>query len=259
MKKNRLKELLKEGKPTLGTRVIIPWPRVVEAIGEVGLFDYIEYGAHSSNWTYEILENMSRAFDLYPNMSSLIKCIPEERTYLAPRAVDTGFQNIKFSSVRSAEEVRECIRLVKPETEGGEHGFDPRRIGMGRDSRNEWAKAMKEVGIWVVIERKSAMDEIDEILSIPDIDMVSMGNNDYGISIGKPSKSPEVKKAERELIEKAHKAGVGFRAHIYGWEEAKPYLDMGVKHFFMSQDLRMIIESCQRMGEDMRKVLESIN
>ncbi len=33
MKRNRLRELLNEGKPTLGTHMIIPWPGVVEVIG----------------------------------------------------------------------------------------------------------------------------------------------------------------------------------------------------------------------------------
>ena len=42
MKKNRLREMLNEGKPTIGTHVIIPWPGIVEVIGQTGAFDYIE-------------------------------------------------------------------------------------------------------------------------------------------------------------------------------------------------------------------------
>jgi len=43
MKGNRLRELLNEGKPTLGTHVISPWPGIVEVVGHSGTFDYIEY------------------------------------------------------------------------------------------------------------------------------------------------------------------------------------------------------------------------
>jgi len=44
MKNNRLRELLNEGKPTLGTHVISTWPGIVEVIGQTGAFDYIELG-----------------------------------------------------------------------------------------------------------------------------------------------------------------------------------------------------------------------
>ena len=85
---NVLRNLIKSGQPTLGTRTIIPWPRLWEAIGETGMFDYLEFGAHAMNWNYELLESFARTLDLFPEMSSHIKCIPEEREFLAPRAVD---------------------------------------------------------------------------------------------------------------------------------------------------------------------------
>lgn len=36
MKNNRLRQLLNEGKPTLGTHVLSPWPGTVEVIGQTG-------------------------------------------------------------------------------------------------------------------------------------------------------------------------------------------------------------------------------
>jgi 2-keto-3-deoxy-L-rhamnonate aldolase RhmA len=43
MRPNRLRQLLNEDKPTLGTHVMVSWPGVVEIIGHAGMFDYIEY------------------------------------------------------------------------------------------------------------------------------------------------------------------------------------------------------------------------
>jgi 4-hydroxy-2-oxoheptanedioate aldolase len=42
MKKNKLRELLKEGKPSIGTRLLGVWPGMVELVGNTGLFDYVE-------------------------------------------------------------------------------------------------------------------------------------------------------------------------------------------------------------------------
>ena len=40
MRENRLRTLLNEGKPTIGTRVQSSWPTVIEMVGRSGQFDY---------------------------------------------------------------------------------------------------------------------------------------------------------------------------------------------------------------------------
>ena len=48
MRHNRLRELLDDGKPSLGTRVMSPWPSVIEIVGHSGMFDYVEFVAEYS-------------------------------------------------------------------------------------------------------------------------------------------------------------------------------------------------------------------
>jgi len=43
MRKNKLREKLKDVKPTLGTRLLSVWPGMVEIVGHTGLFDYVEF------------------------------------------------------------------------------------------------------------------------------------------------------------------------------------------------------------------------
>jgi len=152
MKNNRLRELLNEGKPTVGTHVIIPWPRIVEVIGLSSAFDYIEYVGEYSTFTMEQLENFGRAIELFPNMSSMIKVEEQGRGLIATRAIDAGIQNVLFTDCRSAEDVRECIRFVRSETPeaGGIHGTGMRRGALG-SSPVEWVKAMNDVVIAIMI------------------------------------------------------------------------------------------------------------
>lgn len=123
MRKNRLRELLSEGKPTVGTHVITPWPGMVEVIGQSGAFDYIEYVGEYSPFDLELLDNFGRAVELFPDMSSMMKVEEQTRGFIATRAIDAGIQNVLFTDCRSADEVRECVRLVRPETPeaGGTH------------------------------------------------------------------------------------------------------------------------------------------
>jgi len=43
MRPNTLRQLLKDGKPTLGTRVHNTWPSLIEVLGHKAMFDYVEF------------------------------------------------------------------------------------------------------------------------------------------------------------------------------------------------------------------------
>jgi hypothetical protein len=43
MPRNRLRQLLREGKPTVGTHFYSTWTNLVEIIGNTQLFDYAEF------------------------------------------------------------------------------------------------------------------------------------------------------------------------------------------------------------------------
>ena len=260
MKRNTLRDLLNEGKPTMGTHVIIPWPRLVEIIGHSGAFDYIEYVGEYSTFTLEQLENFGRAIELFPNMSSMMKVEEQGRGHIATRSLDAGIQNVLFTDCRSAEDVRECIRLVRSETPeaGGIHGATSRRTSLGSNTV-EWVKAMNDVVITIMIEKKGAMDNLEEILSIKGVDMVQFGPSDYSISIGKPgqARSPEIQEIQRDMIELALKKGVAPRVETTSFTETKPYVEMGVRHFCIGTDLGVIYEWCQQQAEGIRKLLAS--
>ncbi len=264
MKRNRLRELLNEGKPTLGTHVITPWPGIVEVIGHSGAFDYIEYVGEYSPFSLEQLDNFGRAIELFPNLSSMMKVEEQTRGFIAMRAIDAGIQSVLFTDCRSAEDVRECIRLVRPETPeaGGIHGAGSRRnVGYVLEGGSAaWAKAMNDVVIAIMIEKKGAMENLEEILSVKGVDMVQFGPSDYSISVGKPgqARSPEIQKIERDMIELALKKGVAPRVETAGFEQAKPYIEMGVRHFCVGTDLRVIYGWCQQQAEGMRELLTSV-
>ena len=42
MRRNKLRELLHAGKSTLGTRVISPWPTVIDVLGQAQQCDYVD-------------------------------------------------------------------------------------------------------------------------------------------------------------------------------------------------------------------------
>lgn len=262
MKKNKLRELLSAGKPTIGTHMVTTSPQIVEVIGHSGVFDYVELCGEYASWGLADLENFARAVELFPHMSSMMKVDQEPRIFITTRSLGCGIQNILFADIHSAAEVKECIRAVRPETpeDGGVHGCSMRRnVGYLLECGSEaWAKAQRDVVIAVMIEKKGAMENLEEILSVKGADMVQFGPCDYSISIGKPGQWGEVEYLERDIIELALKKGVRPRAEADSLEQAKEYIDMGVRDLCIGYDLRIIYQWCQQNGEGIRELFASI-
>ena len=263
MKPNRLRQLLREGKPTIGTHILSPWPATVEIIGQSGAFDYIEYVGEYSPFSLEQLENFGRTIELFPDMSSMMKVEEQTRGFIAQRAIDAGFQSVLFTDIRSAQDVKECVRFVRPETPdaGGVHGAGMRRnVGYLYGGGQDWVKAMNEVVVAVMIEKKGAMENLEEILSVQGLDMVQFGPTDYSISVGKAGQGagPEVQKVQKDMIELALKKGVPPRVEIRGFEQAQPFIDMGVRHFCIGWDVRVLFDWCGQQGKGIRNLLASV-
>ena len=110
----------------------------------------------------------------------------------------------------------------------------------------------------IMIEKQSAVDELEEILSIDGVDMIQWGPSDFSMSIGKPGQrdAPEVKAAERYVFETAIRMGVPPRAEIGSPEQAQRYLDMGVQHFNLNTDLYILYNWWKTNGGALREIVE---
>jgi 2-keto-3-deoxy-L-rhamnonate aldolase RhmA len=259
MKPNRLRALLESGEPTIGTHIHSTWPSIAEIVGHTGMFDYIEFVAEYAPFDLYALENVCRAAELH-GLSTMIKIDQEPRRFLAQRAVGAGFQSVLFADSRSVEDARECARAVRPETpgDGGLHGVGTRRSTyMLYGGTPDYVQALNDVVVVLMIEKQGAIDHLEEILSVGGIDMIQWGPADYCMSIGRPGDwhEPDIKAIERRVIEASLKMGIAPRAEIASPEQAKYYLDLGVRHFCMATDIMILYHWLRENGEELRRVI----
>jgi 2-keto-3-deoxy-L-rhamnonate aldolase RhmA len=264
MKKNKLREILKAGRPSLGTRISAQWPMIAELVGNSGNFDYIEYVAEYSPFDQYDLENIPRACEL-TEMGSMIKVDLQNREYIAQKAIASGFQAILFTDHKTPEEVRHSISIVKADepSSGGRFGYPNRRfIGCQPYlSQLDHVKRVNEIVICFMIEKKETMDNIEEICSIPGVDMVQFGPSDYSMSMGKNASTikDDCKTAEHKMIDVALKHGVQPRCEIFGNpDEVKYYLDLGVKHICYGDEIKVYFAFLQKEGSYMRGIVDGI-
>jgi len=129
---------------------------------------------------------------------------------------------------------------------------------MGYGGNEEYVQALREVVVVLMIEKRSAVESLEEILAVGGIDMVQWGPADFSMSIGKPGqrRSPEVKAIERQVIETCLCAGVPPRAEIASPDEAGYYRDLGVRHFSLGNDLAILYNWLKQNGEMVRGLME---
>jgi 2-keto-3-deoxy-L-rhamnonate aldolase RhmA len=257
MAENRLRTLLRDGKPSFGTRLQSSWPTLTELVGRSHNFDYVEFLAEYAPYDLYALDNLARAIELYPNFTGLIKMERSAQAHLAVRAMAAGIQNLLFTDVRTAADAEECVRITKPEVPGspGTHGNDAGRAAIGGPL--ELIKRYENSVIVLMIEKKSAVENLESILRVKGVDMVQFGPSDYGISIGLAGQRehPAVVEAREHTIKTAIAMGVRPRAEIGSAKEAEYYLALGVKDFNLSTDTAILAAFYRDQGAKLREVV----
>jgi 2-keto-3-deoxy-L-rhamnonate aldolase RhmA len=262
MRPNLLRQKLNAGKATLGTRLHISWPAVVEAVGHTGMFDYVEFLAEYAPYDAFALENFCRAAELF-QLTPMIKLDHEARTQVI-QAVSAGFQSILFANCRSAADVAACVRLVRPETpkDEGEFGavmgrFTYMEYGGGPD----YVQALRDLVVVVMIEKVHAVEELDQILKVPGLDMIQWGSADYAMSSGLYANrhGSEVTAVGRRVIEACLKAGIQPRIELHTLDSIQEYLELGIRHFNLGVDLRIIYSHLLEKGRQLREMLAEDN
>lgn len=259
MRPNSIRALLDAGGPTLGTHLFLTSPTVVEIVGHTHAFDYVEFLAEYAPYDLDALENFCRAAELY-SLGTMIKVDWEGRRFAAQRSIGAGFESVLFTDSRSADDVRDCIRSVRPDTPEGQglYGVAPRRHALPLyGGTPTYVQALNDVVIAVMIEKASAVDQLEEVLAVPGIDLVQWGPADYAMSLGRPGErdSKDVKEAEKRVIEACRSAGIRARAEINTPEDAKYYADLGVRDFSLGYDLYAIYHTLKDGGERLRTIL----
>ena len=263
MNRNRLRDLLSKDLPSVGTRIENTWPVITEIVGSTGSFDYVEFVAEYAPFSHTDLENIARAAELN-DLSTMIKVDFQNRAYVAQKAMASGFQAILFTDHKTADEVRESIHWVRPDTpqDQGRFGYPNRRwIGYKPSGpQMDYAEMVRNTVLAFMIEKSVAMDNIEEICSVEGVDMVQFGPSDYSMSRGwnRSEHFDEFKAAEREMIKVALAHGVQPRCEINAPEDAEYYIDLGVKHFCLGDELRAVTTYWNTQGSALRSRVDKL-
>jgi 4-hydroxy-2-oxoheptanedioate aldolase len=261
---NSLREKLTAGSPTIGTHYLTADADVPEVIGDTGLFDYGEYCAEYSAFDMGLLYHMARAGQC-ADLPLMIKVDQESQGFWAQAALGAGFKAVLFTDIRTPEDVVACHRCIRADTSdrGGLMGVKLRRPAMTRYDPASYLEDLDSIVLVIMIEKMLAVENIDQVLSAAKdkgVDMTQWGPADFALSRGQPDlmNTPGIRRFEDLVIRKSIEYGVPPRIEIGEVEQAKRYVQLGVRHFCIGWDRFIYQSGLIRIGEGMRKLVDTL-
>ena len=214
MQGNELIQALRSGQRVYGTAIYSPspiWPRVVTNLDLDMVFIDTEHTPQDRN----MISWMCNAFAAL-NLAPVVR-IPEPDPYLAQMTLDGGAQGIIAPYIESPEQVKALGGAVKFGPLKGERlraALDG-EIELEAELKDYLARRNASKALFINIESVPALENLDDILSLPYIDCVLVGPHDLSCSLGLPEQydHPEFDAAIRTIISKSRAAGVGIGIH----------------------------------------------
>ena len=185
--RNAIKFGLESDRILLGAAVETGSPIIVEICGSLGLdWAWIDLEhKNQSAWDSSYVEHLTRAAEC--SGIELIVRLPNGDPALIRKVLDAGVRTILVPRVETADQLRRAIRAARFEYDGspGERGLSQGRSSNFGASESDYHLVEDEnVLVGALLESQTAVENLDEILAVPDLGFVFPGPGDLGVSIG---------------------------------------------------------------------------
>jgi len=261
MKINRIRLAYEEGRPSFGTYVGTPSPRVVELLGFTGL-DFVRIDLDGAAMNIETVQDMIRAAHAV-GVTPIVR-VPVDVSFgewYIHTVLQMGALGVIVPRVTGRADAEAAVRAAKPPPLGDSHvGPSGFLGGYGRMSSQEYLDwARDNIVLSVQVETKGAVDAIEEIVSVPGLDMVQSGRGDLSREYGVPGQQyhPVVLEAQKRVIEAGLQAGKMVALQYYPlrdpnqMETIREWIRLGVQCFSLGTD-RDIVTVYRRLLEELR-------
>lgn len=179
---NILKEKLRAGNICYGTHVSLGSSNISEMFGHIG-FDYL--WIDTEHTTISLEQVQLHAVACRSTMTSVLVRVPWNDPVRIKQILEIGVDGIVIPMVNTYEEAERAVSacLYPPK---GNRGFGPQRaIDYGLVPVNSYLQhAQNEVLKIIQVEHIIAVKNLNEILTIPEIDVVMLGPCDLAASMG---------------------------------------------------------------------------
>lgn len=244
--KSLLKEKLQKRELSIGSWLTIPHQAIIEILSTAG-FEWLTIDMEHSPISIETIMNLIGHIQ-GNNMQALVRVSKNEEVPIK-RVLDAGADGVIIPMIKNKEEAIQAVNYVKYPP------FGKRGVGLNRAQK--YGTAFNTYQTWVnnqavviaQIEHIDAVNNLEEIFSVPGIDGIIVGPYDLSASMGYPGQyeRQDVKQALERIdkIAKKLKKPLGFHVissdHSKSLEKIKKgysFLAFSIDFFFLGDKAR---------------------
>jgi 2-dehydro-3-deoxyglucarate aldolase len=256
---NGLRRALERGDSVFGASAETFSPTVIETFGALGLdFVWLDF-EHGGPSPYDstVFENLTRAAEA-ADIELLVR-LPAPDPPLVRKVLDAGVRTILLPRIETAAELRRAVAAAHFSYDGG---VGDRGVGVGRTA--EWAgyggshvaDEDDEVLVGTMIENERAVENVEEILAVPELGFAFLGPADLSISLseGNPlDTDPDaVRAAIERTLDACLEAGVPLGRIRNDAAEARAAVDAGYQIVRVGGDVASIRETLGTRLDELR-------
>ena len=254
MKKNKLKELFKAGKPIINSWLAVPSSFSAEVMANQG-------------WDSLTIDMQHGLID-YPNAAGMLQAISTTDTVPMARVnwnepgqimkiLDAGCYGIICPMVSNRAEAEKFIQACQYPP-NGYRSFGPIRASIYGGS-DYMKHADTEILKLAMIETKEALEKLEEIIDTPNLDGVYIGPADLSLAVGEEPgfDKPDNTKAYNEILrilEAAKKRNLLAGLHNGTAEYAQKMIEKGFNLVTVGSDSRYIASGSKKDLEKLKKI-----
>jgi len=265
MRRNRLKAKIEAGTLAVGLVHFSGISSTIDVMGAAGL-DFVTIDTEHACNDVGNLQDLIRSADA-AGITPIIRLTEVNRT-LIQQVLDAGAGGVMISRISSPAQAVAAVQAAKyPPL--GMRGSCPtvRAADFGPEVNSKYYEnwsayqetANREVLLSLLVEEKAGHEQIDQILSVPGVDIVSLGLLDTSISLGLPKDArwarwdhPVLSAALDRVIASAKEHNVYVQVSIGQPPEADPAYTAsiarpGVNLLSCGSDLDILLHGCRRV------------
>jgi len=247
-----LKQKIRNKELTLGSWLTIPHQAIVEIMATAN-FDWITIDIEHSAIDVESVMNIVGHIQA-AGMKAFVRVYANDEVIIK-RVLDAGADGIIVPMIKSKKEAEELVSNVYYPPKGRRGVGLSRALKYGTGFESYQKKLEEEIIIIAQIEHIDAINNLDAILEVEEIDATLVGPYDLSASMGKPGKYhlPEVKKAV-ELYDKVCKANEKpMGAHVISSDAAQTQEKIDLGYTFLAFSLDFFF-----LGDKAREEMEKL-
>lgn len=235
MRKNPLKDRLREGKPVIGPIMGFNSPALTELFAYAG-FDFIVFDAEHGPLSEESCENLVRTAEAI-NFPNIIRC-PQNVPQVVLRFLDTGTLGVHIPQINTGQDATTAVRSVRfhPMGTRGLAGTRVHAYGAIAPLTEQVKVANEETMLIAHIENIQAVHNLDDLLAVDGIDVYFIGTSDLSHSMGIPAQynHPDLVETRDRTIERIRAAGKVPGGIARNADETKLLIDKGVGYVIVA-------------------------